>query len=587
MDINNSIYATLKILYKSISFRRKVQLLFLILLIIFCGFVELAGLGILIPFLKLLTDSEALTHDNWLKDHSQLFIQLEINPIIAFGFTFIIVVWMTSLFRILITWACFKWTYEIGVELSTNIFSRIVNQPFKYHTQVNSSIILGGLSKVHLVTHEVLNPLLQCTSSLVLSLFIFSAMLFVDIKITLIMALGIITTYFIISFFYRSKLIENSYILATTENVRIQLVQETLGVIRDIILENSQEKYINRYRLNKHRQNSAAIKSNLISVLPRYLMEGFLLSGFALFACIYSINNGSLVALMPTLAVLAVGSQKLLPLMQQLYSSWTVLSGNKMAMLEIHEFLSLNINQSKSSEASNLPFKRSLKLRDVSFSYDERVSQILKNINLEIRFGSRVGFIGSTGSGKSTLIDLIMGLIEPNTGEVIVDGITLSEKNINSWRLKISHVSQTIFLIDDSIMQNVILGSGDNEDSLERVRNALRKAELLEFVESLPNGISTRVGERGIKLSGGQRQRIAIARALYRNAKILIFDEATNALDIDTENAIIETINKLGNIVTILFITHRVSMLSICDEIYKINNGTLETVEYKNLQITL
>lgn len=576
---NESQYLGILFLIKNISNRRKCQLFLVLFLIIIGGFVELVGLGILIPFFKALTQPDSVIQAGPLKNFIQVLTTVELNPLAILAIAFLIFVWASTCLRIFIAWTCYKWTYGVGIELSARIFSKIINQPYLFHVQVNSSEILAGLTKVHLITLEVLNPLLQAISSLVIFLFIFSLMMYVDPAITVIASAGLVAIYVFISLVGKRKLIENSEIIATSEIHRIQLAQESLGAIRDILLDNTQKNYVDRYKAIKYRQNTAALINSTISTAPRYLVEGVVLSGFALVAYIYSMQYGGLVVILPALGVLAVGAQKLLPLIQQLYSSWTVLSGNRTALLEINEFLSLKSDESESS--ADLSFERSLKLKNASFAYSGREGFILKNINLEISCGTRVGFIGSTGSGKSTLIDLLMGLIAPSSGELLVDDITLSGKNINSWRGMIAHVSQTPFLVDGSIIQNIALG--DHHASHNQVKDALRKAELFEFIESLPDGMHTRIGERGIKLSGGQRQRIAIARALYKKTKVLVLDEATSALDVDTENAIMDTVTKIGRQMTVLIIAHRTSTLSGCDILYGLENGVLKPIEYKHL----
>ncbi|NTV91153.1 MAG: ABC transporter ATP-binding protein, partial [Clostridiales bacterium] len=275
---------------------------------------------------------------------------------------------------------------------------------------------------------------------------------------------------------------------------------------------------------------------------------------------------------------LALGSQRMLPALQQLYGGWSSLQGNSVSMEEVLDLLDQPVQEINVEEQQKaLPFERLLALRKLSFRYTPDAPEVLREIDLEIPKGSRIGFIGTTGSGKSTLLDIVMGLLEPTSGAVEVDGTPVILNNRRSWQKHIAHVPQTIFLSDASLEENIALGVPKNKIDKERVRQAARQAQIADIIESWPKQYETVVGERGVRLSGGQRQRIGIARALYKQADVIIFDEATSALDNQTEAAVMQAIEDLHEGLTVLIIAHRLTTLRACDTVVELENGSIKT----------
>lgn len=287
----------------------------------------------------------------------------------------------------------------------------------------------------------------------------------------------------------------------------------------------------------------------------------------------------------PTLGALALGAQKLLPLMQQIYSGWAVVAGSHHVLGDVVTLLRQPVAADINIRIAPLAFNREINVNNVSFQYKPQLPMVVNQINLTITKGTRIGFIGSTGSGKSTLIDILMGLLTPSCGEIFVDGKQLMGMDQLAWQRNIAHVPQAIFLADASFAENIAFGVPINQIDQSRVRLAAQQAQISKFIESGSGGYEAMVGERGVRLSGGQRQRIGIARALYKNATVLVLDEATSALDSDTENSVMHAIRKLSPDLTILIIAHRLSTLSDCDKIYRLNQGRIESVSnYQDLQ---
>ena len=289
-----------------------------------------------------------------------------------------------------------------------------------------------------------------------------------------------------------------------------------------------------------------------------------------------TLQNTGILEAIPFLGALGLGAQKILPLMQQSWSAISTIKGNHGSSEDTFNLIeqSIPINFEKKNIRS-LPFKKEILLENISFRYGSKLPFVIKNFNLSIKKGSRIGFIGKTGSGKSTIMDIIMGLLDPTKGLFLVDGKVVSKKNMRNWQRIISHVPQVIFLSDASIEENIAFGIPTDEIDHNRIKRVAKMAQIDELIESLPKKYKSLIGERGVRLSGGQRQRIGIARALYNNAEVIIFDEATSSLDTETEKVVMESINSLSKNLTIFIIAHRITTLKNCDVIISLENGNI------------
>lgn len=393
--------------------------------------------------------------------------------------------------------------------------------------------------------------------------------------------LSLSITYILILSFSKRKLQKVSLILSRNSIEINKIVQESLGGIKNIIINQSQPYFIRLFsNSNKNLQTAGSI-SQLLALSPRFGIESFGVIIIATFCYLYSQENNNLYVLAPTIGVIVFGIQKMLPLAQIIYSSIVSIRGNKSNLFDVLQFLKYH-NQEKIEKSSNflkIDIKGDLILSNVYFKYNGSDSYSLKDINLRIPFGSKVGFIGETASGKSTLVDLISSLILPETGQIKVGEINLNcQQNRLAWMSAISIVPQNIYLSNNTFIDNIAFGSENEKIDFERVKEAAIKAELLDTINQFPLKFHHNIEEGGLNLSGGQRQRIGIARALYKKSKILILDEATNALDNYTENQIMNTIYSLGNNLTIFIIAHRLSTLKNCDIIIELSKGKIDKV---------
>ena len=492
---------------------------------------------------------------------------------------FVAVVLSAAAIRVLLTWASTKFVFRLGHDLSVEAYRRTLYQPYSHHLTHNSSEIVALASKVRLVTSYLLWPLMQAAIAMTIAIFILAALVAINpiIALSAVLAFGLM--YFIVTQTTRRRLHGSSLTIARGNSQLVKAVQETLGGIRDILIDNAQPIHLEKFRSVDAPLRDAESANFFISTAPRFAIEGVGIALIVGLAVLLSRQAGSLSAVLPVLGALALGAQRLLPLLQQTYTAAVQVRGNRDALFDVIKFLDLPIPAEHLAGkcAKPLPFERDIVMEKVSFRYAPPLRLVIQDVDLVISKGTRLGIIGKTGSGKSTLVDLIMGLIEPTAGVVRVDGRPLEGRNRLAWQARIAHVPQAIFLSDTTIAENIAFSVPPEAIDLERVKEAARMALIAEFIESLPNGYFAAVGERGVQLSGGQRQRIGIARALYRRADVLIFDEATSALDSETEKEVIEAISALGREMTVVAIAHRLSTVQFCDRIIRLEMGGLVT----------
>jgi len=479
--------------------------------------------------------------------------------------------------RLLLLWASTRLSYATGADLSSSIYRRTLYQPYIVHVARNSSEIISGISgKTGVVINTVLSVLnLICSSIILLTILITLVSVDPVIALTAICGFGLIYT-FIIKV-TQSRLVYNSKRIAQESTKVIKSLQEGLGGIRDVLIDGTQATYCKIYRNSDLTLRNAQGNNLFISSSPRYGLEALgmlLISGLAY---ILAFQPNGIAKAIPILGALALGAQRLLPLLQLAYSSWSGIKGNQASLQDALKLLDQPIpDYADKPKAIELPFRHQIALNNLSFQYSKQTPEVLFNLNLTITKGSRVGFIGVTGSGKSTLLDLIMGLLEPSCGQIQIDDQVITNDNSRSWQVHIAHVPQSIYLSDNTIEENIAFGVPKDKIDHKRVEQAARQAQIVDIIESWPKKYKTFVGERGIRLSGGQRQRIGIARALYKQADVIIFDEATSALDNETEQAVMQAIESLGKELTILIIAHRLSTLKNCSQIVELENGQIK-----------
>lgn len=572
---DSQLFTLLKRLWKHISPKRQKQFIFLLGLTIVGSFAEVVSLSAVLPFIGILTQPEAVFESPMMHGFVRAMnitsgAELVLPLTIAFAGAALAAGGM----RLILLWASVRLGNETGADLSVEVYRRTLYQPYSVHVARSSSEIISGITqKVSAATSLMISVVTVITST-VLFLAIMLTLLAIDPVVAIIAAMSFGSAYGLIAWLTRHRLMFNSQRIAKEQTQVVKALQEGLGAIRDVLLDGAQNEYCRVYRHSVTQLQRAGSENAFINQAPRYAMEALGMALIAVFVLAMSYRAGGVAGALPILGVLALGAQRLLPLMQQLYGNWSVVAGSRAALVDVLSLLDQPLPAEASlSESESLEFTNDIRFENVSFHYGKNGPRVLNGINLEIPKGSRIGFIGSTGSGKSTALDLLMGLLDPTSGAILVDGHPITQGNKRAWQRAIAHVPQNIFLSDASVAENIAFGVQANQIDQERVRKAAEQAMIADYIESRPEGYGALVGERGVRLSGGQRQRIGIARALYKQASVLIFDEATSALDGQTELAVMEAIENLDRNLTIIIIAHRVTTLSKCDAIVQLEGG--------------
>ena len=552
-----------------LSFNRKKQLFFLFLLMVSLSFAEAFSLATIVPFIGIFLNPDIFFSHPWLnpfiiffeiKNEDQLFLSITI--------IFIFFVILSGLIKLLFVYKSNKITQFIEADLRSKIFKDNIEQSYSYHLEQNSNDVMSNIVQKTSSMASFVDDFIAILSSLMTILLVLGFLIFLK-PFIIISITSVLVIFFVIIFLLNKKnILENSKKISENQDQIVNIFQNSIGYISEIIIYSLQDIFVSKF--NKA-SNTIAAKFTYNynkTQSPRIYLEYITLLCLAALIFFFNESRDQVVSALTVLAALGLGAQKMLPLVNRIHSAITRMKGVQGVVID-----SLNIlDKSKKKIDKDLFLekiflKKSIKLKNICFSYDKKNKFILKNIDLEIKKGSKVGIKGATGSGKSTLGNIIIGLLDPTEGQLFIDDILISSQNKFAWQKNVSLIPQNVFMDDSTIAENIAIGIDPKEINLEKVKNAAKQAHIHDFIVSTTDQYNEKVGERGIRLSGGQRQRIGIARALYRETKIILFDEATNQLDTDTESLIMKSISNLDKEVTVLFIAHRLSTLENCDQI--------------------
>tara|TARA_Y100000589_G_C27199303_1_gene648692 strand:- start:4056 stop:5798 length:1743 start_codon:yes stop_codon:yes gene_type:complete len=570
-NIFNSIY------YLSIYIdsKRKIQLILLIVLNIINGILEFITLSSASLFLESLTNPLLVSEKiSWTEN---IFIFSDSDIVLKTTVIFIMFILLSTLLRIFNLWISMKFRVSLLLYLEEKIFKNIIYQELDYHINTSSTNIINDLTKNIDKASFFIENLLSLITCFILSISLVIGLLNLSSKLTILIVLSLSILYIIIGIITSNKVnIYGRYELKSTKQF-LQIIQESFGAIKDIILSRKHDFFIKKYKEASYISRKYQGLSGFITTFPRYLFEGIGLIVLGLVGYIVSINLGS--NIIPLIGTFALGAQKLLPSMQTVYRSWQLLYFYDEGLKKVLRLIKLKYKDIQVNSSKIIEFNKQISVKNLFYKYHNSESFALENINIDIKKGENIGIIGITGSGKTTFINLLMGLLKPSMGEILIDGVNIFEpQNLNylySWRKKINHVPQKIYLTNSTLINNVALGIPNSKINLNKVDFSIKKSCLEELVKQRKDNIYLAVGEDGMKLSGGQKQRIGIARAIYNDLDILILDESTNALDKDTEREIIKNIYNLPNKKTTITISHSKESLSECDKIIEFRKGKI------------
>lgn len=575
-------------LWKHLTKRRKTHFFLILILMIIASIMEVVSIGTIVPFLGALTSPEKIYQHHLTQPLIQFFEIIEPTKLILpLTILFVTATLIAAIVRLLLLYVLIRLSNAVGSDLSIDVYRRTLYQDYLVHTSRNSSEVINGvILKTNAVVSQVVLPTLALTSSVIIMIGIVSLIFIVNAQMALITFSTFALIYCIITIFTKRHLLKNSQLIANESTQMIKILQEGLGGIRDVLIDGTQEIYCKVYKNADQSMRKAVGENNFIGQSPRYIIEGLGMTLIAILAYTLTLREGGVLLAIPSLGALALGAQKLLPTLQIAYRSYSQLKGAKSSFNDVLDMLNQPLPENTSQDLINqIPFEKEIVFKDLSFRYTKDTPWILKNVNLSFKKGETIGFIGETGSGKSTLMDILMGLLPPTSGEMLIDGVVVTQKNRRAWQKHISHVPQSIYLADTTIQENIAFGVRLDQVKEHEVIQAAHKAQISKVINSLKNQYKTFIGERGVQLSGGQRQRIGIARALYKNSSVLVFDEATSALDNQTEKKIMQHISQLKDHHTIFIIAHRTSTLKECSSIIRLNTGyMIERVNFDQIK---
>ncbi len=566
----------LRELWAHVTPRRRRQFVLLLAAMLVGAVAEIVSLGAVLPFLGVLVAPERVFQQPMIaRMAAAAGITTAAQLMLPLTILFAVMSLVAGAIRLLVLWASTRFSFALGVDLSIDMYRRSLYQPYRVHVARNSSEVISGIAnKTSTVVVGVILPLLFGVSAVVVLVAIVLTSLAIDSTVAAVSALGFGLTYGAVTLLSRQRLAHNGDRIALAQTQLFKSLHEGLGGIRDILLDGTQAVYCDIYHRADRSLRIAQGSNTFISASPRYAMEGLGMTLLAFLAYFTLVRVGDVSVALPVLGALALGAQRLIPTFQQAYASWSTIQGSRASLRDTLALLDQPLPPDAALPAPPpLEFERAIRFDHVRFQYDADGPWVIEDLNLEIPKGARIGIVGTTGSGKSTAADLLMGLLEPTAGAILVDGQPISGDIRRAWQRTIAHVPQAVFLSDASLAENIAFGVPRELIEMERVRDAARRAQIADFIEQSRDGYNATVGERGVRLSGGQRQRIGIARALYKRASVLIFDEATSALDNATEQAVIDAIEALGDDLTIVVIAHRLTTIRNCDRIVELEHG--------------
>ena len=571
-----------KILYILTPYERKLALMLLVMILLM-AFLDMLGVASIMPFIAVLANPDIIETNEILnkvfKTSSMIGVETEQQFIFILGiFVFLLLVFSLA-FKAFTIYSQIRFSAMREYSIGKRLVSGFLNQPYSWFLNRHSADIgKTVLSEVSLVISHGIKPIMNLITYSAITIMLIILLILVDPKLSLIVGFILGSAYGVIYKFTRSflKRIGNERMKANEE--RFTIITEAFGAAKEIKIGGLEQVYTKRFSGPAKLSAQHAASSQLVSNLPRFFLEAIAFGGLVLMVLYLMSRSGTFIEALPIISLYAFAGYRLMPAIQQIYVSLTQLRYIGGSLDALYEDL-INLQSIKqNNDYPSLSLKKNISLNDVHYNYPNSSRTALKNIKISISARTTVGLVGATGSGKTTLVDIILGLFEAQQGTLEVDGQVISKHNIRSWQSSIGYVPQQIFLADDTVAANIAFGIDYKEIDHEAVENAAKIANLHEFViNELPFKYNTTIGERGVRLSGGQRQRIGIARALYHSPQVLILDEATSALDNLTEQAVMDAVHNIGKNITIILIAHRLSTVKKCDTIFLLEKGELKS----------
>lgn len=566
----------LKSLFNVLLPKQRKESFFQVFLMIISMLFELLSITLILPVIAIISDDDFLNKYQFAED---FIFFIDINSknqlLLYFMFIFMLIYLIKSIVIAAIINHNYKFIFSLQSSFSSRLFSGYLNHPLTFHLKRNSAeLIQNSILIVNNVTSSLV-AIIQLLTEVVTAVSICILILFISPSSLLLSLLIFGPAIYFFLRFIKNKLSFWGKQFQFHDNNRIQLLQQGLSTLKEIKLTSKEIFFSLNYQDHTNMGAHYARKQQFFQAVPRLFIEILMITALTAVVIFLVLNNQNFNSILILLGVFAAAAFRLLPSINRITSSIQTLRycSSFIKTLE-NELVDINNIKKLFKRIEKIELKDKILIKDLTFYYDDEKKPILQNLNFEIIKGSMVGIIGSTGQGKSTLVNIILGLLSPSSGHIFCDNININD-NLKSWQKNIGYVPQTITLIDDTLKNNIAFGIPEDEIDQNFVLECIQKSELSEFLVNLEKGLDTIVGERGVRFSGGERQRIGIARALYTKPEIIVFDEATSSLDTHTEKEILESINSLKGSKTIIMITHRLSTLNYCDKVYKLENSNI------------
>jgi ABC-type multidrug transport system fused ATPase/permease subunit len=546
------------------------NLLFVFFLIVLGALLETLSVAMLFPLLSVLSsDSRIITFPFF-----EITFDMEFKEIIRILVVLLLATYIVkNTFLAFSTWTQRGFLTKITARLSSQILETYVLQPYQYHLANNSSILIRNTQDVSRIVASGIEPFLTIMAEGLIAIVLLLFMLSVEPLGTLCtLALMLLSAFLIQLLFNRRLKIWGSSRQAQKARI-LKIIQQALGSVKDVRILGREKWFIEAHREMQFADADLVRRINLAQALPRLFLEVTAISGLSVLIFVMFLAGSEVGEIAPTVGIFAATAFRVLPSINKIVNAKQLLKVDRTTFETIHDDLGLMISDRIHSAVQPLEFT-SVTVKDLAFHYAGNANNVLRNVNVAVNRGEAVGFVGQSGSGKSTLIDIMLGLLKPQSGSISINGQLIDDVK-QSWQKTIGYIPQTIFLMDDSLRRNIAIGIADKEIDELAITEALKSAQLEEFVASLPDGLDTVVGERGVRLSGGQRQRIGIARALYHRPSVLVLDEATSSLDTETEHGVMQAVQALQGDKTVIIVAHRLSTVEYCDRLYRLDAGRI------------
>ncbi len=570
----------LKTIWQLMGSRERRRFVFLMFGIVLSSFWNIGGIASIMPFMQSLSAPDRVIQIILVQqimdftgiESAQGFLMLS-------GFVVLFLFVTGNILLALVTWRTITFTRAVGYSLSTRLFETYIQQPYTFYLNRNSSELTKNLlGETGNVTSNIVKPTMEIIVQGVLSVAIVAFLVLVDPIVALSATTLLGGSYALIFVVFRRVLSRAGRQRVKRNKERFSLSADAFGAIKELKLRGLEHRYIERFAVIANRFEQSKARVQTISRLPKYALDTIAFGGILAIALVVFARQRGTDMIIPLVSTYAFAGYRLMPSLQKFFSAVTLLRGNQASLKVVQKELTLSVEAPARENTQRLPFKKEFRIEGLTFAYPNSSQPVLRDIEMRVRKNTTVGIAGPTGCGKTTLIDIVLGLLRSREGNVFADETAIDNTNIQLWQQNFGYVPQSIYLSDTSVRKNIAFGVRDEEIDDNRVTFAAKLANLHDFVLTMNEGYETELGERGVRMSGGQRQRVGIARALYHDPDILVFDEATSALDTHTEQAVMDAITNIMHTKTILIIAHRLSTLRDCDEIYVLQAGAIDAV---------